>query len=212
MNYLMSLALLSILIGCNSSADNSLKPICDTTCMLDTVVFRSQHIMEPYVKIISKDCNATSIFWSHTNTTNHRRIETKDYIKNSIRVNTKATNAFFKDTNYVWLTFNDCISSRGYALKLPYNKKDDLLCYSSALNSFDPKFSVEPGLICYSNYRYLYVEDVATGKAAKLELSITPLDINFNKIHDTFDSVHITRNRIFVQLKDKAPLETSISL
>lgn len=212
MTKLISLiTLITLLASCNGSSDAS-KPICDTVCLSDTVVFRSNKILEPYVKIILENCNATRIIWSHSNSINHRRIEVSDYIKKQVRINQVASNSFFKDADYLWLTFNDCITSRGYALKLPFNKKDDILCYSSALNRFDPKFVVADGLICYSNYRYVYVEDVATGKAAKLELSKTPLNIDFNTIHETFDSVNVSHYRIFVKMKDKDPLETTISL
>ena len=212
MTKLFSLFVLVLFFASCSGSSDAPKPLCDTVCQNDTVVFRSSHIQEPYVKIILEQCNANRIIWSHSNSSNHRRIEIPDYIKKLVRINASASDAFFKDTSYLWLTFNDCISSRGYAIKLPFNKKDDILCYSSALNRFDPKFVVAEGLICYSNYRYVYVEDVATGKAAKLELSKTALNIDFNSIHNTFDSVNISRNRIFVKMKDKEPLESLISL
>ncbi len=210
-NLVSIIVLVVLLASCNGSSDGQ-KPLCDTSCQNDTVVFRSNNISEPYVKIILENCDAKRIIWSNSNSTNHRRIEVSDYIKKPVRINPIASNSFFKDADYLWLTFNDCISRRGYALKLPFNKKDDILCYSSVLNYFDPKFIVANGLICYSNYRYIYVEDVATGKAAKLELSKTPLNIDFNSMHETFDSVNISRNRIFVKMNDKDPLEKNISL
>jgi hypothetical protein len=56
---------------------------------------------------------------------------------------------------------------------------------------------------------------MATGNKAQLKLADEELDIDFNNIHATFDSVNVTRTRIFVNLKQKGkitPLEKTISL
>jgi hypothetical protein len=57
-------------------------------------------------------------------------------------------------------------------------------------------------LICYADYTFLYVEDKANGKIEKTLLSDKQLEIDFNNVHATFDSVNVTRKRIFVNLLD----------
>jgi hypothetical protein len=109
--------------------------------------------------------------------------------------------AIFRDTAYAWLKFNDCITGRGFLLKLPFEKDEKMSIYTSALNSFDPKFSVEDGLISYFDHTFVYAQDPQTGKVEKLKLNDSRLDINYDKVHDTFDSVNITRDRIYVKFK-----------
>ncbi len=70
-------------------------------------------------------------------------------------------------------------------------------------------------MICYADYTFLYVEDVLTGKKEQLKLADKELKIDWDNIHATFDSVNVTRNRIFVNMvenKEVKPLEKTISL
>jgi len=71
------------------------------------------------------------------------------------------------------------------------------------------------GLVCYSDRAFLYVEDKVTGKIEKMKLADHSLDIDFDNVHAAFDSVNVTRNRIFVKLiqdNESKPIEKAISL
>jgi hypothetical protein len=131
-----------------------------------------------------------------------------------VRLNSSAINCFIKDTSYAWVSFNDCLTGRGYLMHLPFNKKQTVRKMSSAINSFDKKFVVPDDLRAYCDYSTIYVEDINTGSKAQMTFK-EEYKIDFNAIHETIDTVNISRNRIFVQLmKDgkKIPIEKSITL
>ena len=146
---------------------------------------------------------------------NNLKLDFNEVAGSGLRLNKNYLGCYFNDTSYAWLEFNDCFTGRGYLVKLNFNKKAGRSEYSSALTRFDPKFKIEDGLICYADYAFVYVEDITTGKIAKLLLSDHELKIDYNNIHTVFDSANITRNRIFVNLIEngnKKPLEKQISL
>ncbi len=122
---------------------------------------------------------------------------------------------YFKDTSYAWLEFNDCFTGRGYLAKLNFQKEAGRSKYTSALTRFDPKFMIADGLICYADYYAVYAEDILTGKTERLKLSDKELKINWNQLHETIDSVNITRDRMYVELitnGERKPLEKKISM
>ena len=133
---------------------------------------------------------------------------------NPVRVNKNALSVYIKDTSFAVVTFNDCVTGRGYMLKLPFNKKENISKRSSALNSFDKKFVLPDDLRAYADYSTIYVMDVTTGKEERMTFK-EEYDINFNDVHKTIDSINISRNRIFVLLKKNGqdvPLEKQINL
>ena len=84
----------------------------------------------------------------------------------------------------------------------------------SALTRFDKKFVIPEDLRAYADYSTIYVVDVNTGKKEQMSFK-EEFKINFDKLHETFDSVNVSRNRIYVVLnKDgqKVPMEKNISL
>jgi hypothetical protein len=106
------------------------------------------------------------------------------------------------------------MTGRGYLMHLPFNKKETVRKMSSAINSFDKKFVVPEDLRAYCDYSTIYVEDINTGAKAQMTFK-EEYKIDFNTIHETIDTVNISRNRIFVQLiKDgnKIPIEKNITL
>ena len=72
----------------------------------------------------------------------------------------------------------------------------------SALNRFDPKFSVAEGLVAYTDGGNLFVENMATGSDTSMTFR-EQLDIDYNTIHTTIDSVNITPSRMWAKVKIK---------
>ena len=107
---------------------------------------------------------------------------------------------YFKDTSYAWLEFNDCTNGRGFLVKLPYSKNDKWSIYTSALNRLDKKFNIQDGMIAYYDETFIYAQEIATGKMDRMLMNNTKLDIDHNNVHGTFDSVHITRDRIWANI------------
>ncbi|HEY2720795.1 MAG TPA: hypothetical protein VGI82_03660, partial [Chitinophagaceae bacterium] len=85
---------------------------------------------------------------------------------------------------------------------------------STAINNFDPKFSVADSLLAYTDKGNIIVEDISTGKQENMTFG-KALDFDFDAIHETLDSVNITRNRIWAKAKingEWKELEKTISL
>lgn len=187
-----------LLAACNKKKAPA--SFCADPCLKDTLKFTGDHPGKPYVYVSARSCTPDTILWSHANMVSNRKMGLSDLLGQPVSINKQFVRCDFYDTAYAWVQLNDCSTFRGYLLKLPFNKKNSISKYSSALTSFDPKYKVEEGLICYADYSFIYVEDKATGKIEKALLSDKQLDIDFNNIHATFDSVNVTRNRIFLNM------------
>ncbi|HEU4574402.1 MAG TPA: hypothetical protein VFS36_05315 [Chitinophagaceae bacterium] len=212
---LLALIISVFFVTACSSGDKKKISYCDNACLQDTLRFTGDDPGKPYVYISPKACSPDTLVWSNKYLVNNRKMDLAYLLGQPVTINAKYVDCYFKDTSYAWLQFNDCSTFRGFLLKLPYSKQYDISKYSSALTKFDPKFKIGDGLICYADYSFVYVEDMATGNKAQLKLADEELDIDFNNIHATFDSVNVTRTRIFVNLKQKGkitPLEKTISL
>jgi hypothetical protein len=212
------LAIITLFVFFVSCSDNnqaaSAQPLCDTTCNTDSFKFEGDHKLKPNVTISVNNCIGDTLSFSHDAMPSSRQIHMGTYLGHLVRLNNSAISAHFKDTSYVWLTFNDCATGRGYLLKLPFDKKESIRKMSSAINSFDKKFVVPEDLRAYADYSTIYVEDINTGKTETMTFK-EEYKIDWNNIHETIDSVNISRNRIFVQLKkdgQNVPLEKNISL
>lgn len=200
--------------SCSDNGATTAKTFCDTTCSTDTFKFNNDHKLKPMVRISVKNCVADTLTWSHDALFNDRQMHMGTLLGNLVRIHQDAINCFIKDTSYAWVSFNDCLTGRGYLIYLPYNKSETVRKMSSAINSFDKKFVLPNDLRAYCDYSTIYVEDINTGAKEQMTFK-EEYDIDFNNIHKTIDSVNISRNRIFVQLiKDgkKVALEKNISI
>ncbi|HKO82499.1 MAG TPA: hypothetical protein VJU78_18950 [Chitinophagaceae bacterium] len=188
---------------------------CDTSCLKDSIKFvKEDHPYKPYVYISAANCIADTLTWSYIDMGVNRKMGIPDLVGTTVRLNKDNVSCFIKDTSYAWLVFNDCSNGRGYLLKIPFNKKADLGRKSSALNKFDPKFSVAEGLIAYSDRGNIFVEDMATGKTAMMTFG-AKVDIDYDAIHKTVDSVNITPTRIWAKVlldKEWKTFEKNITL
>jgi hypothetical protein len=187
---------------------------CDTACNSDTIRFEGAYKMRPYVSISQKNCIADTLTWTHDALPSKRQMQIPNLLDNTVRVNKAAMNCYIKDTAYAYVTFNDCVSGRGYLMKLPFNKKESVMKITSALNAFDKKFVVPDDLRAYADRSTLYVVDVATDKKEQMTFK-EQYPIDFNNVHAIIDSINISRNRMFVLLKKEGkdiPIEKKINL
>lgn len=211
-------ALLSLIIvsSCEDKAVTTVKPFCDTACLKDTLKFANQaHEAVPKLAITPYDCLPDSILWTHRYLATNKKMPLSSLTGRSVRIDSNFVKCYFTDTSHVWIEFNDCNNGRGYVFKLPFNKAVKMTKSTAALTRFNPKFKIADGIVCYSDYTKLYVEDVNTGKIETMEFSKTELDIDFDNIHASFDSANVTRDRIYLVLLEngqKKPVEKKISL
>lgn len=197
----------------NNSAQNT-QLFCDTACVTDSFKFSGNHKLQPFVSISVQDCEADTITFSHEALPAERKMDMEGLLGRDVRLNKEVINCFIKDTSYAWLAFNDCRTGRGYLMKLPFDKKESISKMTSAINSFDKKFVVPDDLRSYADYSTIYVVDVNTNKTEQMTFK-EEYSINWDNIHETIDSVNISRNRIFVVLNkngEKVNLEKQINL
>lgn len=186
--------------SCKSSSSVS-PSFCDTSCLKDSINFtKEEHPLKPYVYISANNCIADTITWSFIDMGINRKMGLSDLVGTTVRLNKDHVGCFIKDTSYAWLSFNDCSNGRGYLLKIPFNKKENIGRKSSALNKFDPKFSVTEGLIAYSDRGNLFAEEMATGKTAMMTFG-AKVDIDYDAIHETVDSVNVSPTRLWARVK-----------
>jgi hypothetical protein len=206
--------LIIFVVACKSKPAVA-KSFCPDPCLKDTLKFNGDHPGKPYVYISAKSCTPDTITWSHANMVSNRKMGLTDLLGQPVSINQQYVRCEFYDTSYTWVQLNDCATFRGYLLKLPFDKKQSISKYSSALTDFDAKFKIEAGLICYADYTFIYVEDKANGKIEKALLADHRLDIDYNDLHAVFDSINVTRNRLFVKLKvnnEEKTIEKAIKL
>lgn len=203
MRILLIPAALIILGWSISSCNSGSAPltVCDTACFKDSLKFSDDtHPLKPYVYISANNCNADTVAWSYTDMGNNRKLAVTDFTGEAVKLNKDAVGCYIRDTSYAWLTFNDCSNGRGYAVKIPFNKRDKISNKSSALNKFDKKFSVADGLLAYSDRGNLFVEDMVTGKQAMMTFG-ERVEIDYTKVHDFIDSIHVTPTSVWAKVK-----------
>lgn len=193
-------AILAVACGNNDKTVAS-TPLCDTTCNNDSFSFAGNHKLKPVINVTQKGCMANTFSWTHDKMASKQTMAFTALLDTSVRINKSALNCVVKDTSYAWLTFNDCVSGRGYLLQLFFSDAGRVKKYTSALNSFDKKFVVDDSLRAYCDYSAIYAVNVNTGKKVALYYKEELKKINFNNIHETIDSINFSRNRLFAVMK-----------
>ncbi|GAC1422461.1 MAG: hypothetical protein NVS1B13_15950 [Flavisolibacter sp.] len=207
---LLAFALLS---SCNNN-NAAAKTFCDTLCKSDSFKYKGNARYNQSLSIALKNCMPDTLTWTHGKLIISRKIDLLDFLGKNIKMNGSATECFFQDTVCAWLSFNDCISSRGYILKLPFTKEKTIQKITSAMNRFDPKFSISDSLLAYTDKGSIFIIDPASGKEAQMTFK-EEYPIDFYNIHKVVDSIAVTRTRIYVKLLKngiEVPLEKQISL
>lgn len=187
--------------SCQGGAEGN-ATFCDTTCSNDTIAFTGTHATLPSVSISMAGCLPDTIQWYHTDMDTYTKTGFAYLIGQPVRIHKNFVTAKFKENAYVWLLFNDCITGRGFQVKLPYNKAEKFSIKSSGINSLDPKFSIPDHLIVSTDRGNIFVEDAYSGKKAMMTFG-EKLPIDYDVLHDHLDSVHITDTRIWVRFKSK---------
>lgn len=189
----------TLLVSCNWFAAAP-PTFCDTTCSTDTISFAGTHPTQPTVKISIANCLPDTLIWTYEGLGLNRKIGFYYLIGTTVKINKNFIRAQFNENKHVWLLFNDCLTGRGFQLKLPYDKKTPFSLKSSGINPMDPKFSIADGLIVNTDRGNIFVEDALDGKKAMMTFG-QKLDIDYDVIHDHIDTVHVTRDRIWVRFK-----------
>lgn len=210
---LISAILLLALASCNNNGKTT-SAVCDTTCKSDSIKFKGSDTWNQSLAISLKDCRPDTLKWTHGKLMTTRQIQLADFVGQDVKLNPKAVSATFQDTTCSWLAFNDCVTGRGYILKLPFNKSNGIQKITGALNKFDSRFSIADSLLAYTDRGSIYVVDGNTGKQVMMTFK-EEYPIDFNDIHKVLDSINVTRNRIYVKLiknGQEVPIEKQISL
>jgi hypothetical protein len=171
------------------------KPFCANDCLEDSLKFiKEDHDLKPYVYISADDCQADTIAWSYSG------MGTNQKLPLGHKLSKENVACFIYDTSHAFVLYNTCPDGRGYFLKLFFDKKTSILRSSGALNKFDPKFSVEDGLLAYTDKGNIFVEEMATGTKAMMTFG-ERVDMDLDDIHETLETVTITRSKISAKVK-----------
>lgn len=184
-----------------TSCKSSPKSFCDTACNNDTIRFTASHVANPFVTIGMKNCNPDTITWSHDLLTAKRKLVFTDLTGKDVKINKAFMRHYIKDTSYAWILFNDCNTAQGFMVKLPFNKTANISRKNSALNGIDPKFSVAENLVVYTDKGNIFIEDMTTGQQATMTFGRKVDNMEYANIHETIDSINVTRERAWVKLK-----------
>lgn len=159
-----------------------------------------------------KNCNPDTLSYSYRGARTEKRIHLINYLGKPVKLNPSMMDCYFQDTTLVWLTFNDCVTGRGFLLKLSHGDKSQKI--TSALNGFDKKFSIDPDLRAYTDGGNIYVDNIKTGKQAQMTFGEEYV-IDYTNIHKVVDSINVTKQRIFVKMLkngEQKPYEKKIEL
>jgi hypothetical protein len=211
-NLFIYIVAISFFASCSSNGGTA--TFCDTTCKQDSFHFRSNSQYNPIVSIGVRDCMPDTILWTHDRMDFSNQMSMFDLANQDVKIHKDFISCIIQDTVQAWVTFNDCITGRGFLFKLPFGKRDGISKITGAINDFDPKFSVAENLRAYTDRGSIFVINIETGEQAVMTFK-EQYDIDFNKIHDVVDSVNVTAKRIYVKLLKQGkevPLEKEINL
>lgn len=190
-----------ILPGCQgSSSGKGSAPLCDTTCLKDSILFKGDHASRPIVMLTASQCLADTLIWSYDGMGVNRKIGLKTVMNALMPIQASHARCIFHDNKKAWLLFNDCATGRGYQVKLPYDKRESISVRSSGINPIDPKFNIGDNLIAYTDRGNIYVEHAIRGTTAMMTFK-EEVPIDYDHIHDHIDSVMISSTRIWVRIK-----------
>lgn len=185
--------------ACKSSSADGSTSFCDTACLTDSIKFKGEHKLEPVVYITSKDCKADSIIWSYNGMGTFRKTSFEDLTGRTANINKDFVRCYFNNADVAWIMYNDCENGRGFQIKLPYDKSQNVSPKGSGINNLDPKFSISDNLIVYTDRGNLFIEDMSTGKKATMTFG-EELELDYSAIHDVIDSVNITNSRAWTKV------------
>jgi hypothetical protein len=214
MRIVLLIAIASVFFAsCNNAGSGA--SFCDTTCTTDSFKFKGNDQLRQEVTLTTNGCKADTLSWTHIGKASIRKMPVIDLIDQPLRLNKAAVEGAILDTSMAWISFNDCITGRGYLLKIKLDQQGGVGVLSGALNRFDKKFSIDPDLRAYTDRGNIYVDNVKTGESAQMTFKEEYKDMKFDEIHKTLDSINVTKSRIYVKLLkngSEVPLEKKITL
>lgn len=196
--FIVLLGLVFFVSSCGNAGGKGPKTFCDTAaCMKDTLRFTGSHSSQPYIHISTENCRPGKIMRSYKGMGSEL---STDFGFLEARLNKEYIRCLFKDNEYVWILFNDCITGRGYQVRLPFSKTGTISKRQSGLNSIDPKFSVAENIVAYTDRGNIFIEDVTSGKTGMMTFGKS-IEVDYEAIHESIDSVNITGQRIWAKIK-----------
>jgi len=112
--------------------------------MSDSLKFiEANNSLKPYVYISAKNCTGDTLTWGYEG-------QNKNILFN-YKLNKDYSRCLIKDTAFALLVFNTCDNGRGYFMKFSFGKKASFRKSTSAINNFDPKFSLADSLLAYTD-------------------------------------------------------------
>ncbi|MGB3007717.1 MAG: hypothetical protein WBC06_14465 [Chitinophagaceae bacterium] len=192
----ISIFVLTLFYSCKSSSVETPKSFCDTACLKDSMIFKGDHKLNPYVFITANDCRPDSVGWNYKGMGS---IKKTSFDFKDIKVNKDFVRCFIRDTAMAYILLNDCITGRGYQILLPFAKNKNYGLRTSGINSFDKKFSIADNLLVNTDRGNIFIENMANGKKAMMTFG-QKLDIDYDVIHEYIDSVNITNERVWVKI------------
>lgn len=201
MKQLLFVLFIAAVTSCSNKSGSAVKTFCDTACLRDTIKFiKEDFSLKPYIYITAANCLPDTVIWSYAGMGINRKLGFDDVGGRKFPINKNSMICYIKDTSYAWLLFNDCLSGRGFFVKIPFDKKNNIQRKASAVNSIDPKFAVANGLVAYTDKGNIFVEDMATGKKAMMTFGVMT-DMDYDAMHEVLDSVNISPTRIWAKVK-----------
>ena len=191
------------LIGCGGGekTETASNTFCkDSSCMAEPVTVTSDATGKPFINVSFKDCKIDSIRYGKAKGA-AGTIIFADYIQNEIKPTKDAFKVDIIDGKNGWIRFNDCVTARGYAIKIGFDDKGSIQKLTTAINNFDPKYKVADGLVAYYDNTFIYVQDMATDKKAQQLLTdVGVRNHDVNDPHSLIDSVNITKEKIYAKI------------
>ena len=187
-------------VACGSKSGAGPATFCDTACLTDSINFQGDHKLEPAVFIIANNCKADSIIWTYKGLGELRKTSFEGLIGRTPYINKNFIRCYFNNADVAWIMFNDCETGRGFQIKLPYDRSQSVSPKGSGINNLDPKFSISDNLIVYTDRGNLFIEDMSTGKKGSMTFG-EALDIDYDNMHASIDSVNITNTRSWAKVK-----------
>ncbi len=195
------LLLLSVYTSCSSNnKEEKVADFCTTGCNTDTLKAAADDKAKSFIRINLNNCEADSITWGNQLMDAYRQLPFPELVGKYVSLSESYVQTKFVDGKYAWLIFNECKLGQGYIVKLPFNKTDNIFRKNSAFNAIDPKYKVDESLVAYTDRGNIFVEEITTGKTASMTFGVQT-EMEYNAMHETVDSVHITPSRIWAKVK-----------
>lgn len=204
---LLTIAFLLLFLGIfqscktGSDNDNAATLLCDTTstAMHDTILFNHTAATAPYVKVSLTDKTPDTLYWGTKAA--EKKMDWKEYFDDKIYINRDYIKTYFSNAQTAFVKFNDCVTGRGYLIKLPL-AAGNISILKSCLNNYNKKFVVDDSLLAYTDKGNLFIENWASGKKATMTFG-EELDIDFYAINQTIDSINVTPTSAWAKVKKK---------